>query len=244
MPKLLAVMPPGIMVERVGVELSGRKASLDEVEFGLSMSMLVGASPLTLLLCRRCRFEEVVRGLDIDEAPGPGLVFGGAAAIGTTPFPPTAPLEDPVLPKWLFGVLPAVFAPEAGPLTGLSPSLLLKARLEVGGVVTFVWLLLLAAMVDIDSVEFFLEAAAELFFLDLVLVPPTGMLEPEPRFRFLITSVFKLNGRTTPCNFRNRPQALHSGWPSGFRLHKGVVCVKQFVHVVGVFPSLPFPPAA
>lgn len=50
MPKLLAVMPPGNMVESVGVELSGRKASLDEVEFGLSISMLVGASPLTLLL--------------------------------------------------------------------------------------------------------------------------------------------------------------------------------------------------
>lgn len=149
-----------------------------------------------------------------------------------------------MLPKWLFGVLPAVLAPEAGPLTGLSPSLLLKARLEVGGVVTFAWLLLFAAIVDIDSVEFFLEAAAELFFLDLVLVPPTGIFDPEPRFRFLITSVFKLNGRTTPCNFRNRPQALHSGWPSGFRLQRGVVCVKQLVHVVGVFPSPPFPPAA
>ena len=90
-----------------------------------------------LLLCRRCRFDDEVGALWIEDAPapGPGLVFGGAAAIGTTPFPPTAPL-DPAFPKWLFGVLPAVLAPEAGPLEGLSTSLLLEARLEAGGVVT------------------------------------------------------------------------------------------------------------
>lgn len=37
-----------------------------------------------------------------------------------------------------------------------------------------------------------------LFLADLVLVPPTGALFPEPRLRFLITSVFKLKGLTTP----------------------------------------------
>src|SRR5579859_5924692 len=34
---------------------------------------------------------------------------------------------------------------------------------------------------------------------------------PPPRFRFLITSVFKDSGRTTPCSLRNNPHALHSG---------------------------------
>lgn len=104
-------------------------------------------------------------------------------------------------------------------------------------------LVLFAVAVDIDKVEFLREFRALAVFLDLVLLPPTGTLVPEPRFRFLITSVFKLNGLTTPCNFRKRPQALHSGWPSGFRLHKGVVWVKQFVHVVGAFPSFPLPAA-
>lgn len=55
------------------------------------------------------------------------------------------------------------------------------------------------------SVEFFLVEAGELFadvpmlFLDeRVLVPLMGRLAPEPRLRFLITSVFRLRGRTTP----------------------------------------------
>lgn len=77
----------------------------------------------------------------------------------------------------------------------------------------------------------------EFFLADLVLVPPTGALFPEPRLRFLITSVFKLSGLTTPCSFKKRPQALQRGWPSGLRRHRGVVCVKQFVQVVGVDPS-------
>lgn len=72
-------------------------------------------------------------------------------------------------------------------------------------------LVLFAVAVDIDKVEFLREFRALAVFLDLVLLPPTGTLVPEPRFRFLITSVFKLNGLTTPCNFRKRPQALHSG---------------------------------
>lgn len=61
-----------------------------------------------------------------------------------------------------------------------------------------------------------------------------ALLLPLFRLRFLITSVFKLNGLTTPCNFRNKPQALHSGLPSGFLRHKGVVVVLQLVHCVVV----------
>lgn len=138
--------------------------------------------------------------------------------------------------------------PDAGPLEGLSTSFVLEARVDAGGVEALdAWLLivvedallvfLLLAAVDIDNEEFLREAAALAFFFDLVLVPPTGRLEPEPRFRFLMTSVLRLSGRTTPCNFKNRPQALHSGCPSGFRRQSGVVWVKQLVHVVGVFPS-------
>jgi len=45
------------------------------------------------------------------------------------------------------------------------------------------------------------EALAEL-------VPPEF---PPPRFRFLMTSVFRDKGRTTPWSLRKRPQALHRG---------------------------------
>lgn len=86
-----------------------------------------------------------------------------------------------------------------------------------------------AADVDMASVEFFLVLVPEVLaealalFLDRVLVPPTGRFAPEPRLRFLMTSVFKLSGRTTPWSFKNKPQALQRGWPSGFRRHSGVV---------------------
>lgn len=143
--------------------------------------------------------------------------------------PPIAPDEAPGPTRWLFGVLPAVLVPDVVPLMGLSTSLLLAGRLAAGGVVALgvglllLGFVLLVAAVDIERVEFFREFSALAVFLDLVLLPPTGTLVPEPRLRFLMTSVFKLNGRTTPCSFRKRPQALHNGWPSGFRLHKGVV---------------------
>lgn len=59
----------------------------------------------SLLLCLRCLLEDAVVGRDMDdEAPGPGVVLGGAAAMGTTPLPPT--MVAP--PYWLPGVLPAV----------------------------------------------------------------------------------------------------------------------------------------
>ena len=117
----------------------------------------------------------------------------------------------------------------------------LLARIWDGGVAAWVgWAL---ALDVIDRVEFFLlvpdpfgPLMLAFFFADLVLVP-TGRLAPEPRFRFLITSVFKLRGLTTPCSLRNSPHALQSGWPSGFRRHSGVVCVKQFVQVVGTLLS-------
>jgi hypothetical protein len=48
---------------------------------------------------------------------------------------------------------------------------------------------------------------------------------PPPRFRFLITSVLRDSGRTTPWSLRNNPHALHRGWPSGFRRHRGVLVV-------------------
>src|SRR6187549_2383773 len=102
-------------------------ASLEPVEFsGLSMSILLETSLTAVLLSRRWRFDdrEIVLGRGAEPAaPGPGVFFGGAAAIGITPLPPTAPFEDPALK--LVGVLPAVFPPEAPPLTGLSPSLAL-----------------------------------------------------------------------------------------------------------------------
>jgi len=48
---------------------------------------------------------------------------------------------------------------------------------------------------------------------------------PPPRLRFLMTSVLSDRGRTTPCNLRNNPHALHRGWPSGFLRHRGVFVV-------------------
>jgi hypothetical protein len=64
-----------------------------------------------------------------------------------------------------------------------------------------------------------------------------GAVDPLPavlplRFRFLITSVFKLSGRTTPCSFKNNPQALHRGLPLESRRQRGVVPVPQFVQAV------------
>lgn len=87
----------------------------------------------------------------------------------------------------------------------------------------------LGVVAGVGCTEFFLEV-----FLDpRVEVPPIFTVVPLPRFLFLMTSVFRDNGLTTPCSFKNNPHALHKGWPSGFRLHKGVVCVKQLVQVVG-----------
>ena len=126
------------------------------------------------------------------------LVFGGPGAIGTTPlgFDEVGVVaeEDKLVET----------PPPPEPVDfGDSES----AALCDVGVVTGVW-----------AIEFFRDD----FFDDRVEAVPTGAL-PLPRLRFLITSVFKDNGRTTPCSFKNRPHALQSGWPSGLRRHKGVV---------------------
>jgi hypothetical protein len=91
-------------------------ASFEPVEFsGESTSMLSIA--LTLLLCLRCRLgatATLLRGMLEAAAPGPGVAFGGAAAMGTTPFPPLIPVvptEDPAEPWYEVGVLPAVLPP-------------------------------------------------------------------------------------------------------------------------------------
>lgn len=68
------------------------------------------------------------------------------------------------------------------------------------------------------------------FVLDFCVA--TVVFELPLRFLFFITSVLRLRGRTTPCNFKNRPHALHKGWPSGLRRHNGVVVVLQLVHFV------------
>lgn len=204
-------MPPYPLLEPIE-----RAASLDPVESsGLSISIpLLSAAPL---LCLRCRLEDSVMVRGIAAAPGPGADLGGAAAIGTTPFPPTAPVADPALPWKLVGLLTAVFAPDCPPLIGDSPeAFTLPARFVAGGVAA--WLAEVLAVEETATVELFLRFVPELlvetlieFFLpDLVLVP-AGKLLPDPRLRFLMTSVFKLRGRTTPWSFRNRPQALQRG---------------------------------
>lgn len=65
----------------------------------------------------------------------------------------------------------------------------------------------------------------------LLLLPPLAL--PPPRLRFLMTLVFSESGRITPCNFKNKPHALHSGLPWGSRRHNGVLVVLQFLHVGG-----------
>lgn len=150
--------------------------------------------------------------------------FGGAAAIGTTPGLPPVVLPAVIL----VGVVTADAEPaEPAADPGECELFSLRAFPELG------------VVAGVGCTEFFLE----LFFAPRVDVPPMLTAAPLPRLRFLITSVFRDNGLTTPCNLRNSPQALHKGCPSGFRLHSGVVCVKQLVHVVGTpLASCPFGP--
>lgn len=95
MPKLLESMEDDKDV-MVGVLAMDRDKSLEPaVSLGLSTSIPKPPSAPTLLLCLRCRFEEAEAAVDreAEDAPGPGVALGGAAAIGTTPLPPTvAPL--------------------------------------------------------------------------------------------------------------------------------------------------------
>lgn len=100
MPKLLEDMPPGSDV-MAGVLPRDRIPSLEPVDVfpGLSKSIAGDMSAPPLLLCLRWRFDDTfTTGRDMAEAPGPGVGFGGAAAIGITPFPPIPPADEPVLP--------------------------------------------------------------------------------------------------------------------------------------------------
>jgi hypothetical protein len=126
---MFVTLPPDAIVIPIAFA-----ASLEPVESGESTSMLSMA--LTLLLSRRCRLGATVtpfRGMLDAAAPGPGVAFIGAAAIGTTPFPPLTPVvptEDPAEPWYEVGVLPAVLPPlPADPETegGLWDSLALRA---------------------------------------------------------------------------------------------------------------------
>lgn len=67
----------------------------------------------------------------------------------------------------------------------------------------------LAEVLDGVFVDCAIEFLRLAIFFDREEVPVEGL--PLPRLRFLITSVFKLNGRTTPCSLRNKPQALQRG---------------------------------
>ena len=71
-----------------------------EDSLGLSISMPEAPSAPTLLLCLRCLLDETDACPDreADEAPGPGVALGGAAAMGITPFPPAAAALAPKLP--------------------------------------------------------------------------------------------------------------------------------------------------
>lgn len=102
--------------------------------------------------------------------------------MGTTPDLPVAP-----------AVLPAAEAAPPGMAGGDSDVVLLCARLDVG-VVMEIW------ATEFLREDFFDERDA-----------PTARLLALLRFRFLMTSVFNDNGRTTPCSLRNRPQALQRG---------------------------------
>jgi hypothetical protein len=85
--------------------------------------------------------------------------------------------------------------------------------------------MLVLLVLFIAAVEFFLVVVPEVavplgvpdaapdFFAARVDAPPplTGKVVPEPRLRFLMTSVFSDSGLTTPCSLRNKPQALQRG---------------------------------
>lgn len=205
------------------------------------------ATPAVVLLVRRCRLgvteipereadpdvddtlgNDDEADVEIDVAVPP--ICGGLAAMGTTPVALAASIgiDDP--PR-LIGVLPAEVPPaEAGEAESCSEG----ARARAGGVVTGV----LAETREFFRVPFLAARVVAVEVMTLVrmavlAVVEAGMVVPEPRLRFLITSVLSDSGRTTPWSLRKRPHALHRGWPSGLRRQSGVVWVKQLVQVVG-----------
>ena len=154
---------------------------------------------LLALLCFLPRLGATVRvGVG---AVGCNVGFGGPGAIATT-----------VLADFSGGKLELVGVGAAVPVP-------VEPAFEDGDSDSLFALAALAAAAEVNATEFFRLAA----FFDLDV--PTGAEFPLPRLRFLISSVFKLKGRTTPCSFKNKPHALQSGWPSGLRRQSGVVCV-------------------
>jgi hypothetical protein len=132
---------------------------------------------------RRCRLgvtwmEEREVLLDDESVVG----FGGAAAIGTTPA--LEEREGPVDDSHAVGVESAVdgsFDPEAE--GGESESLREWALVEVGVV---------------EGVTVMMEFLRDAFFAERVAAEPRGGCVPEPRFLFLMTSVLRDRGLTTP----------------------------------------------
>lgn len=117
--------------------------------------------------------------------------FGGPGAIGTTVLFGGGGGPDEI------GVLPvvALVLPVVDPVVDFGDSESCTEVLPEVGVVA-----------GVCATEFFLLAV---FFIRLG--PAVGGAFPLPRLRFLITSVFKLRGLTTPCSLRNSPQALQRG---------------------------------
>lgn len=166
-----------------------------------------------------------------------GTFFVGPLPLPLTPAAPAAAgvLALVALPAVLMelslsmpadlGVVAGVCAAFAVPAAGAAELLVMVATLFLR--------LVAAEEAAVDEVPFLVERET------VPLGPP--LVGPEPRLRFLMTSVLRERGRTTPCSLRKRPQALHRGWPSGLRRQRGVVWVKQFVQVVGG-PSGRVPP--
>lgn len=119
--------------------------------------------------------------------------------MGTTFLPPTEPVV-PVLPWKLGAPLPP---PGLVPVLPGAVSVLAEVPVRFAAEEDApLLLLLLFPREDSAMDEFFRDAAVEFApdalppFFDLPPTPPT--VGPDPRFRFLMTSVFRLSGLTTP----------------------------------------------
>jgi len=86
------VGPASIMPPMAGIPGLLMPLLAFEEASGPSMSMPEPSAVPPDFECRRCRFDTTgtVRATLL-AAPGPGVDFGGAAAMGTTGFPPTVP---------------------------------------------------------------------------------------------------------------------------------------------------------
>ncbi len=151
-----------------------------------------------------------LRGMDAAAAPAPAVALGGAAAMGITPLPPLIPFvptEEPAEPWYEVGVEAVLPPAPVEPVTegGEADSLTERARMEVGVVACAVGAAGFAVPVTTEFLRVLGPLGAVVvppIFLELrVDAPPdapTGIEAPDPRLRFLITSVFNDRGRTTP----------------------------------------------